>query len=111
MCLRNVAVPNPHLGQAAEALSKLPDETVIDGDRRFREAERPSFDLLQNSGRGDATLILYAFDLLTLKGEDIMHRPLEQHGELAAIRFQGLEGVIAKGRDSITDSAVVPAPG
>jgi hypothetical protein len=38
----------------------------------------PSFNLLQNFGGGEHTILFYAFDLLMLAGTDLPSRPLEQ---------------------------------
>jgi bifunctional non-homologous end joining protein LigD len=109
-----------------EALDRLPDETVIDGEIvAVDESGRPSFYLLQNFSTA-AAILFYGFDLPILAGTDLRSRPLEQRraslGELMdklpdsirfsesfdvpaaelleAVRQQGLEGVIAKRRDS-----------
>jgi DNA ligase D-like protein (predicted ligase) len=109
------------------ALNRLPDETVIDGEIvAVNENGRPSFNLLQNFGGAEDTIVFYAFDLLILAGTDLRSRPLEQrrallrelmptlaepvrHSEtfdvtaeelLATVRQHGLEGVVAKRRSS-----------
>jgi len=61
------------------ALNHLPDESVIDGEIvAVNEAAVPSFNLLQNFGGDEHTILLYAFDLLILAGTDLRSRPLEQ---------------------------------
>ena len=110
-----------------KALADMPDETVIDGEVVALDLEgRPSFNLLQNSAAG-ATLTFFIFDVLVLKGRDVMGEPLmkrraliEKHvlPELAdpiryspilegslknlveSVKLQGLEGLIAKRKDS-----------
>jgi DNA ligase D-like protein (predicted ligase) len=109
------------------ALNRLPDESVIDGEIvAVNEAGVPSFNLLQNSGGAEPTILFYAFDLLILGGTDLRSRPLEQrrallgelipklgdpirHSEtfdvpaaelLATVRQHGLEGIVAKRRNS-----------
>jgi DNA ligase D-like protein (predicted ligase) len=110
------------------ALSNLPDETIVDGEIvAFDESGLPSFTVLQNNLRSETTVIFYVFDLLTLEGKEIIHLPLDQRRALLlnkvvaklsdpvrfsqtidspplqlleAIREQGLEGAIAKRRDS-----------
>ena len=89
---------------------------------------RPSF-VLQNHGAGPE-LHLYAFDLLTLRGRDLVRETLEARRELSrtkvmpllpdsirysesldaspaelieAVREQGFEGIVAKRRDSLTE--------
>jgi ATP-dependent DNA ligase len=90
------------------------------------DSGRPSFDRLQNSSKNAPVITFYAFDLLMWKGEDLRPQPLENRRELlrskvmpqlpairysdsfpvtademvAAVRAQGLEGVVAKRRDS-----------
>jgi bifunctional non-homologous end joining protein LigD len=109
------------------ALEKLPDETLIDGEIvAFDRNGRASFNQLQNHAR-TAHIVFYAFDLLVLAGEDVRRLPLEERrdtlrcqlmpklGDLIrysetfdvpaaelveAVRAQGLEGVVAKRRNS-----------
>jgi DNA ligase D-like protein (predicted ligase) len=110
------------------ALDLLPEETVIDGEivAVKKEDGLPSFNLLQNFGGADRTILFYAFDLVILAGTDLRSRPLEQrrallreliptlgdpirHSEtfdvsaaelLATVRKHGLEGIVAKRRTS-----------
>jgi DNA ligase D-like protein (predicted ligase) len=112
----------------ARALEALPDETVIDGEIIAYDTNgRPSFNVLQNLRGTLRELHLYAFDLLTLRGESLIREPLERRRELLrtevmpllpdsirysetmetspaeliqAVREQGLEGIVAKRRDS-----------
>jgi DNA ligase D-like protein (predicted ligase) len=106
------------------ALEALPDETLIDGEVvAVDENGRPSFSNLQNFDRAP---VFYAFDLPMLAGEDLSRRPLEDRRKalrkltrqlddpirfsetfdtsaddmIAVVREQGLEGVVAKRRDS-----------
>jgi ATP-dependent DNA ligase len=108
-------------------LESLPDETVIDGEIvAVNEDGVPSFNLQQNFGGAEHTILFYAFDLLILAGTDLRSRPLEQrrallreliptvgdpvrHSEtfdvpaadlLATVRQYGLEGIVAKRRSS-----------
>src|SRR5271170_569350 len=113
----------------ARALSKLPDDTVVDGEIvALDETGRPSFNVLQSYNSSAASLQFYLFDLLHLAGKNLRDRTLGQRRELlrtkvmprlpedirfsetleapaaelvAAVRKQGLEGVIAKRRDSL----------
>jgi DNA ligase D-like protein (predicted ligase) len=113
----------------SRALEALPDETVIDGEIVAYDADgRPSFNVLQNHLSDKPMLHLWAFDLLVLRGKDLMQEPLEKRRGLLrskvmprlpeplrysetldgsareiikAIREQGLEGVVAKRRDSL----------
>jgi DNA ligase D-like protein (predicted ligase) len=110
-----------------KALADMPDETVIDGEVVALDAEgRPSFNMLQNYAAG-VPLYFFIFDLLVLKGRDVMGEPLMKRRELIeehvlpeladpiryspildgslknlidSVKAQGLEGLVAKRRDS-----------
>jgi len=112
----------------AKALSKLPDDSIVDGEVvALDETGRPSFNVLQNYNHAATPLQFYVFDLLHLAGNNLRERPLDKRRELlrakvmprmpedirlsetlvataseivAAVKKQGLEGVIAKRRDS-----------
>src|SRR5450432_73931 len=65
-----------------KALAPMPDETVIDGEVVALDAEgRPSFNTLQNYSAG-APLHFFIFDVLILKGKDVMGEPLVKRREL-----------------------------
>ena len=50
-----------------EALKKLPDDTVIDGEVvAFDQEGRPSFNALQNYGSAPAPVVYYVFDVMAL---------------------------------------------
>ena len=111
-----------------EALASMPDETVIDGEVVALDPEgRPSFNTLQNYGAAGAPLHFFIFDLLILRGRDVMDEPLAKRRELiekhvlpeladpiryspvleaslhdliVSVKAQGLEGLVAKRRDS-----------
>ncbi len=110
-----------------EALSDLPDGTVIDGEIvALDDSARPQFNLLQNY-RSEARRIRYfVFDLLCYVNRDTTSLPLVERRALlrklkfqspriqvldfletsaanmvAAAKQQGLEGVIAKRKDSL----------
>ena len=111
-----------------QALSKLPDDSIVDGEIvALDETGRPSFNVLQNYNHAATPLQFYAFDLLHLAGKNLRDRPLDDRRDLlrarvmprmqgevlfsetleataveilAAVKKQGLEGVIAKRRDS-----------
>jgi len=111
-----------------KALASMPDETVIDGEVVALDEEgKPSFNSLQNYGAA-AALHFFIFDLLILRGRDVMNEPLVRRRELIekhvlpkladpiryspileasledlirSVRAQGLEGLVAKRRDSI----------
>jgi len=106
----------------------LPDETIIDGEIvAIDESGRPSFSRLQNFSANANAITFYAFDMLMWKGEDLRMLPLDKRRELlrtkampklraihfsdsfpanaekmiSAVRAQGLEGIVAKRRDSL----------
>jgi bifunctional non-homologous end joining protein LigD len=111
----------------ARALEALPVETVLDGEIVAVNGDGlPSFSSLQNYGDGVATILFYAFDAPVLAGGDLRNKPLATRREMlrelisklpdtirfsetfdasgselmAAVRSNGLEGVVAKLRDS-----------
>jgi ATP-dependent DNA ligase len=114
----------------AKALAAMPDETVIDGEVVALDSEgRPSFNALQNYE--SATLVYYVFDVMILAGEDVMSKPLGARRQLlqervlanlgepirespaldaslpdliSSVKAHGLEGLIAKRRDSRYES-------
>jgi ATP-dependent DNA ligase len=107
----------------------MPDETVLDGEVVALDAEgRPSFNAFQNYGSAGASLHFFIFNVLVLKGQDVMGVPLvkrraliEKHvlpdladpiryspilegtlkNLIESVKLQGLEGLIAKRRDSV----------
>src|SRR5712692_3408819 len=111
-----------------EALADLPAGTVVDGEVvAIDESGRPNFNLLQNV-RADASRIqYYIFDLLCWKDRDLVRVPLVERRALlksvvvirekririadyfetapkdllAAVREQGLEGIIGKRKESV----------
>lgn len=59
-----------------KALAAMPDETVLDGEVVALDADgRPSFNALQNFATG-VPLHYFIFDLLILKGKEVMGLPL-----------------------------------
>jgi bifunctional non-homologous end joining protein LigD len=115
-------------GAIVAALQKLPDDTMIDGEVVAMDEEgRPSFSLLQNYGSSHVPLVFFAFDLLMLRGKNMMMEPLSKRREvlrekvlarleepirfppdldaslldlIVSIKAQGFEGLVAKRRDS-----------
>src|SRR5215471_5680592 len=64
---------NDRYPSLVKALKAMPDDTVIDGEVVALDPDgRPSFNLLQNYGSAGAPLHFFAFDVLILKGEDVM---------------------------------------
>jgi bifunctional non-homologous end joining protein LigD len=116
-------------GAIVAALQKLPDNTMIDGEVVAMDEEgRPSFSLLQNYGSSHVPLVFFAFDLLMLRGKNMMTEPLSERREvlrekvlarlvepiryspdldaslsdlIASVKAQGFEGLVAKRRDSL----------
>jgi bifunctional non-homologous end joining protein LigD len=113
-----------------KALAPMPDETVIDGEIVALEDGRPSFNALQNYGSSTGPLLYYVFDVMVVAGEDVMGEPLEKRRGLLrsrvlskladpirespeleatlpdlihSVKAQGLEGLIAKRRNSRYD--------
>jgi bifunctional non-homologous end joining protein LigD len=111
-----------------QALAPLPNETVIDGEIVALDDEgRPSFAALQNYGSSQGPVLYFVFDVMILAGRDVMREPLETRRDLleqkilpklteparyaapldaslpvliASVKAQGLEGLVAKRRDS-----------
>ncbi len=105
----------------------MPDETVLDGEVVALDEEgRPSFNTLQNRDQGEP-LHFFIFDLMILRGRDVMAEPLFKRRALiekqvlptladpirysptleaslsdliGSVKEQGLEGLVAKRRDS-----------
>ena len=114
----------PHI---VEALADLPDGTVIDGEIvALDDSGRPEFNLLQNYRLDAGRIRYFVFDLLCHQNRDTTRLPLVERRDLlrtlkfqspriqiveyletsaanmlAAVKEQGLEGVIAKRRDSL----------
>jgi ATP-dependent DNA ligase len=66
-----------------QALAKLPNETVIDGEIVAVDAEgRPSFQLLQNAAVGAVPIVYFVFDVMILAGRSVMAEPLEARRDL-----------------------------
>jgi ATP-dependent DNA ligase len=120
---------SPKYPSIIHALANLPEDTIVDGEIvALDENGAPSFHVLQNSADPATRLQFYVFDLLRLGGEDLCGRPLDQRRKIlrdsvmaelgsdilfsesldasaneviAAIKAQGLEGVVAKRRNSV----------
>jgi ATP-dependent DNA ligase len=66
-----------------KALSAVPDETVIDGEIvALDPSGRPSFNLLQNHGSSEPTILYYVFDVMLLAGRDVTGETLESRRAL-----------------------------
>ena len=117
----------PHI---VEALSGLPEGTVLDGEVVAQDdAGRPNFNLLQHSRSQSSRIRYFVFDLLVYKNRDLTELPLSERRKLlqgilpvspriaiseqfevsaseiiAAVRQQYLEGVVAKRKDSLYEA-------
>jgi ATP-dependent DNA ligase len=110
-----------------DALRDLPEDTVVDGEIvALDDAGRPNFNLLQHSRSQASRIRYFVFDLLVYQNRDLMQLPLIERREilrqalkfksprirtveyfeasveviLESAREQGLEGVVAKRKDS-----------
>ena len=74
---------NRQFPSIVDALSDLPENTVVDGKvLALDESGRPDFNRLQNF-RAEATRIHYFyFDLLVYQNRDLTHLPLSERREL-----------------------------
>jgi DNA ligase D-like protein (predicted ligase) len=110
----------------ADALDKLPDSTIVDGEIVAIDAEgRSDFKLLQNFRSAELKIHYFAFDILMHRGKLLIDRPLSErrailektlslneHVSLSEVgnsaskmlkfvRLNGLEGLVAKRSDSV----------
>ena len=59
------------------ALARVADETVIDGELvAFDKSGRPSFNTLQNGGTSGVPISYFLFDVLVLAGRSLLGEPL-----------------------------------
>lgn len=114
-----------------EALSDdLPPDTIVDGELvALDESGRPTFNLLQNYTGASHHIRYFVFDLIVLQGRDLTRVPFIERRKLlallsftnpriaiseflsvsaqtmlAAVKEQGLEGVVAKRKDSLYEA-------
>jgi DNA ligase D-like protein (predicted ligase) len=113
-----------------EALDELPPDTIVDGELvALDESGRPDFNRLQNYSGASQHIRYFIFDVIVQKGRDLSGLPLSERRKLlallqftnqrivisevfnvsaetmlAAVRQQGLEGVVAKRLDSIYEA-------
>jgi DNA ligase D-like protein (predicted ligase) len=111
-----------------KGLTKLPADTVIDGEIVALDGDgRPSFNLLQNYGSATVPLAYFVFDVMVLRGRNVMRDPLSVRRRLLetkvlpqlsdpvrylgplevplsvlvqSAKAQGFEGLVAKRIDS-----------
>jgi DNA ligase D-like protein (predicted ligase) len=125
---KNFSKRYPHL---AEALGDLPADTVVDGEVvALDDSGRPDFHALQHFKASASRIHYFVFDLLVLRERDLTNMPLIKRRELmksvlklpsegirvseqfdiaaenmlSAVRNQGLEGVIAKRKNSLYEA-------
>lgn len=111
-----------------QALKKLPDNSVVDGEIvAFDQEGRPSFNVLQNYGSSPAAVVYFVFDVILLAGRDVRREPLTARRALLekkvlpqlpepvrysapldadlpvlihSVKVHGFEGLVAKRRTS-----------
>ena len=114
-------------GFIADALKRLPDGTVIDGELVALDANgRPNFNLLQNFRSAESQISYFVFDILVHKNRDLTRLPLSERRRilrsvveptehiglsevsdrtaaemLKFVREHGLEGLVAKRADGV----------
>lgn len=82
---------NARFPAVVQALAKLPDNTVIDGEVvAFDEEGRPSFNALQNYGSSPAPVVYYVFDVMVLAGVNLMREPPQKRRGLLEKRNEDL---------------------
>ena len=63
----------------ANALSALPNETVVDGGIVASDTDgKPSFNLLQSHGSSGIPLVYYIVDVMVVGGKDVKGEPLDR---------------------------------
>jgi len=125
---RNNKSFNHQYPKIVEALGRLPENTVVDGEIvALDESGRPNFNLLQNFRSEASRIHFFIFDLLVYQGRDLTRLPLFERRELMrsvlkfsspririsdyveasatdmldAVRKQGLEGIVGKRKESL----------
>jgi bifunctional non-homologous end joining protein LigD len=124
---RDNVLTRTYRGVADATLRVNADQVMLDGELVAVDASgRPSFQALQHRGSHPGyQIVFYVFDVLHLNGFDLMNLPLSERRELlpqllegtglrqsielpgtvdeiiAAVRGMGLEGIVAKRRDSL----------
>jgi ATP-dependent DNA ligase len=123
---RRANVLNGKFQYIADALKKLPDGTVIDGEVVAMERQgRADLNFLQNFRSAASQIHYFAFDVLIAKGKRVTDLPLSERREILSklvkendhvslavsdtsaarmlkfVRGHGLEGIVAKRADGI----------
>ena len=121
--LKNITRQFPEVARAASGLRA--QSAVVDGEIVALDAQgRPSFQALHHAATEGLSIVYYAFDLLHVNGRDLIREPLDERraalrevvegsdvllsealpgaaAQIAkAVRGLGLEGVVAKRRQS-----------
>lgn len=134
LCSRNGNDFGARYAPILAGLASLPTDTVIDGEIvALDEGGRPSFNLLQNYGSTGVPLAYFVFDVMVLRGRDVMREPLATRRALLeekvrpkladparylgrldvplpvlvqSAKAQGFEGLVAKRLDSRYESGL-----
>jgi len=127
---RNGKSLNRKFPYIVEALSDLPADTVVDGELvALDDSGRPEFNRLQNYSGAAEHIRYFVFDVIVLKARDLTRLQFSERRKLlaslpftnqriaiskylsvsaetmlAAVKAQGLEGVVAKRLDSLYES-------
>jgi bifunctional non-homologous end joining protein LigD len=125
-------VLNERFKSVVQALEPIAPGTILDGEVVALDDEgKPSFNMLQNYTGSKIDLYYYVFDLLALRGKNVMGLPLSERREMlkndaladmvdpirfsqtlqaaaadlvAAAKEQGLEGLVAKRLNSVYEA-------
>jgi bifunctional non-homologous end joining protein LigD len=124
-------VLNDRFPSITEALKRIEDGLILDGEIVALDARgRPSFTLLQHHTQNADAIVYYLFDVVAFRGRDVRDLGLRERRKLldevfgsandplrlsavldaapkdliAAVKSQGLEGIIAKRVDSRYES-------
>lgn len=88
---RNANVLNARFPEVVDAVGQLLGDFVLDGEIVALTAEgKPSFSLLQNSGRYRPPIYFYAFDHLGSGGRSFIDAPIEERRERLQTLLSGL---------------------
>ena len=92
---RNGLSPRYRFRYLCEALAHaLPEDSMADGVLVAPDPSgRPRFNLLQNSALATAPVVLFAFDLLRLDGQDLTQKSLRERRDLLTARIRDGAGL------------------
>jgi DNA ligase D-like protein (predicted ligase) len=125
---------NARYPAVVRGLAKLPSDTVIDGELiALGDDGRPSFNALQNYDSASTPILYFIFDVMVFEGRDVKTETLDSRRKLLeqrivpkltepvryvgtldaslrdlvhSVKAQGLEGLVAKRRDSRYESGL-----